>query len=60
MNNFDKLHSFDFETVTVNPRGEIIKRINTCAYYFTEKLQKKVTLEMVYIPGGKFVMLLYG
>ncbi len=56
MNNFDKLHSFDFETVTVNRRGEIIKRINKSVYYFMEKLPKNVTLEMLYIPGGKFVM----
>ncbi len=47
---------FDFEVVTVNLRGEIIKRETKQAEYFTENLGNGVTLDMVAIPGGKFLM----
>ena len=46
----------DFETVTVNRRGEIINRQSKTAQYFTENLPDNITLDMVYIPGGKFMM----
>ncbi|MBE9143554.1 formylglycine-generating enzyme family protein [Planktothrix mougeotii LEGE 06226] len=50
------LKRFSFETVTVNNRGEIIKREPKQAQYFTEDLGNGVTLDMVYIPGGTFLM----
>ncbi|MBD2483220.1 formylglycine-generating enzyme family protein [Planktothrix sp. FACHB-1365] len=50
------LKTFSFETVTVNNRGEIIKRETKQARYFTEDLGNGVTLDMVYIPGGTFLM----
>ncbi|WP_254173852.1 formylglycine-generating enzyme family protein [Planktothrix pseudagardhii] len=50
------LSVFSFETVTVNNRGKIIKRETKQARYFTEDLGDGVTLEMVYIPGGTFLM----
>ena len=50
------LKTFPFETVTVNHRGEITKRESKTAQYFSENLGNKVTLEMVAIPGGKFLM----
>ncbi|MGL4502523.1 MAG: formylglycine-generating enzyme family protein, partial [Planktothrix sp.] len=48
--------TFSFETVTVNKKGEIINRETKQARYFTEDLGNGVTLEMVYIPGGTFLM----
>ena len=61
-----QLTDFSFETVTVNRRGEIINRETKTAQYFTEniKLPSPITrvggevipLEMVYIPGGTFMM----
>ena len=48
--------SYDFEVITVNARGQEIKRENRQAEYFTEDLGNNVTLEMVSIPGGKFLM----
>ncbi|NEP03278.1 MAG: SUMF1/EgtB/PvdO family nonheme iron enzyme [Symploca sp. SIO2E9] len=50
------LSLFEFETFTVNHRGEEIKRKSHSAQYFIETLPNKVPLEMVYIPGGKFMM----
>ncbi|MCL1472928.1 SUMF1/EgtB/PvdO family nonheme iron enzyme [Argonema antarcticum] len=49
------LETFPFETVTVNPKGEIIHRETKQARYLTENIGK-TTLEMVYIPGGSFTM----
>ncbi len=51
-----QLQSFDFETVTVNARGNITNRRNLQAQYLTEDLGNGVTLEMVQIPGGTFTM----
>ncbi|AOW99097.1 hypothetical protein BJP34_06215 [Moorena producens PAL-8-15-08-1] len=51
-----ELKQFSFEVVTVNPRGEIIKRESQQADYFTEDLGNGVDLEMVYIPAGSFLM----
>ncbi|BAZ67886.1 hypothetical protein NIES4106_26430 [Fischerella sp. NIES-4106] len=50
------LQTFQFETVTVDARGNITKRDNHQAKYFVEDLGNGVTLEMVQIPGGKFLM----
>ncbi len=52
----DDLKSFEFETVTVNSRGEEIKREPKQAQYFTESLPNDVLLDMVAIPGGTFMM----
>jgi formylglycine-generating enzyme required for sulfatase activity len=48
--------TFSFETVKVNSSGQIIKREQHQAQYFTEKLGNNIALEMVHIPGGKFLM----
>lgn len=48
--------TFEFETVTVNRRGEIIQRETKQAKYFTEDLGNDTSLDMVYIPGGTFMM----
>lgn len=52
----DELKSFKFETVTVNRRGEIIERETKQTQYFNENLGEDITLEMVVIPGGTFMM----
>ncbi|BAZ00044.1 hypothetical protein NIES37_40270 [Tolypothrix tenuis PCC 7101] len=47
----------EFETVTVNKNGGVIKRnSNKQAKLFKEDLGNNVTLEMVAIPSGKFLM----
>jgi hypothetical protein len=48
--------TFTFETVMVNPQGEIIQRETKQALYFTEDLGYDTILEMVYIPRGRFIM----
>ncbi|WP_082127268.1 SUMF1/EgtB/PvdO family nonheme iron enzyme [Calothrix sp. 336/3] len=48
--------SYEFEVVTVNRKGEIIKRVWHKARYFIETLENGIDLEMVYIPGGTFIM----
>jgi formylglycine-generating enzyme required for sulfatase activity len=42
--------------VTVNKFGQIIQRQRCVARYFIENLGNDVTLEMVAIPGGTFIM----
>ena len=50
------LKTFQFEVITVNEKGEEINRRPGQAEYFTEDLGNGITLEMVSIPGGKFLM----
>jgi formylglycine-generating enzyme required for sulfatase activity len=51
------LKSFEFDVVTaVNAQGWKISRKRCRAEYFTEDLGNGVTLEMVAIPGGTFMM----
>ncbi|MBR8836694.1 MAG: formylglycine-generating enzyme family protein [Stigonema ocellatum SAG 48.90 = DSM 106950] len=52
----ESLQKFTFEVVTVNRRGEIIKKETKQAQYFTENLANGINLEMVAIPGGTFLM----
>ncbi|MEH1880194.1 MULTISPECIES: SUMF1/EgtB/PvdO family nonheme iron enzyme [unclassified Nostoc] len=59
----DELKPLEFKAVTVNHRGEIIERETKLAQYFTETLQSPspsgildITLDMVAIPGGTFMM----
>jgi formylglycine-generating enzyme required for sulfatase activity len=40
----------------VNSKGEITKRSQSQAQVFTETIAKGITLEMMAIPGGSFVM----
>ncbi len=47
---------FEFEIVTVDARGNIIAREQKQARYETIDLGNGVTLDMVYIPGGTFMM----
>jgi formylglycine-generating enzyme required for sulfatase activity/uncharacterized caspase-like protein len=51
------LWNVKFETVTVDEKGQLIKRdYNNQAKFFKENLGNGVTLEMVSIPGGSFKM----
>jgi len=50
------LKTWEFETVTVNEWGKITNRYSSQGRFFIEDLGQGVTLEMVEIPGGKFVM----
>ncbi|MDJ0615925.1 MAG: SUMF1/EgtB/PvdO family nonheme iron enzyme [Calothrix sp. MO_192.B10] len=50
------LPTFNFETVTVDARGNITNRYNREAKFLKEDLGNGVTLEMVYIRGGTFMM----
>ncbi|ERT07780.1 formylglycine-generating sulfatase enzyme family protein [Lyngbya aestuarii BL J] len=45
-----------FETVTVNEKGEIINRSQHQAEVMTENLGNRISLEMVKIPAGRFLM----
>jgi len=47
---------FEFETVTVNQHGEIIQRRRLQAKQRIEHLNDEVTLEMVFMKGGTFIM----
>jgi len=51
-----KAKKFEFETVNVDAQGKIIERSQGSAEFFAEDLGNGVTLEMVSIPGGKFLM----
>ena len=50
------LNKFEFEVVTVNAQGQIIKQRRSQAQLFSEDLGNGITLEMIEIPGGKFLM----
>lgn len=51
-----KAKTFEFETVTVNRSGAIIKRETHQAKYFTEDFGNGASLDMVYIPDGIFIV----
>jgi formylglycine-generating enzyme required for sulfatase activity len=51
-----QLKTFLFQTAQINNNGTEIKRITKNANYFGEDLGDRVTLEMVAIPGGTFIM----
>ncbi|MGF1569302.1 MAG: SUMF1/EgtB/PvdO family nonheme iron enzyme [Nodosilinea sp.] len=50
------LTTFNFEVVTVNEAGEIIDRQTKQDQEFEENLGSNITLSMVAIPAGEFVM----
>jgi len=51
-----ELLSFNFEVVGVNEKGEQIKKESKQSQYFSEDLGNDITLEMVAIPEGTFLM----
>ncbi|MEG4964602.1 MULTISPECIES: bifunctional serine/threonine-protein kinase/formylglycine-generating enzyme family protein [unclassified Microcoleus] len=50
------LKTFNFETVTVNSTGKINNHRQGEAKFFTDNLGNGVTIDMIAIPGGNFVM----
>ncbi|MFN5593277.1 MAG: SUMF1/EgtB/PvdO family nonheme iron enzyme [Aphanizomenon sp.] len=50
------LKEFEFETKTVDKTGKIVNQENHQAKYFKEDLGNNITLDMVQIPGGSFMM----
>ncbi len=50
------LSSYQFEVITVNSTGKEIKRESNQAQFFTEDLGNGVTLDMVSIRSGTFMM----
>ncbi len=50
------LSTFEFTVVTVNQQGKTISREIKQGRMFIEDLGSGIALEMVYIPGGKFLM----
>ncbi|WP_299416522.1 SUMF1/EgtB/PvdO family nonheme iron enzyme [Acaryochloris sp. IP29b_bin.148] len=50
------LSRFAFEVVGVNAQGQIQTRRRQSAQYYRQKLKEDQTLDMVYIPGGRFSM----
>ncbi|MEG4518573.1 MULTISPECIES: bifunctional serine/threonine-protein kinase/formylglycine-generating enzyme family protein [unclassified Microcoleus] len=50
------LQRFDFDTVKVDVRGNITSRQHRQAQFFRENLGSGAILDMVAIPGGRFVM----
>jgi formylglycine-generating enzyme required for sulfatase activity len=51
-----ELLTVTFTTKTVNKTGKIVNQENHQAKYFKEDLGNNITLEMVQIPGGSFMM----
>jgi eukaryotic-like serine/threonine-protein kinase len=50
------LKAFTFETVQVDNQGEIYNSSVRSAQYLTENLGRGITLDMIFIPGGTFMM----
>ncbi len=48
--------TFTFETFTVNPNGKVSPPESKTARYYSEDLGNGITLEMLAIPGGTFLM----
>jgi eukaryotic-like serine/threonine-protein kinase len=52
----NSLKTFNFKTVTVNSTGQVANRPQGQARVFREDIGNGITLDMVAIPGGSFVM----
>jgi formylglycine-generating enzyme required for sulfatase activity len=50
------LETFDFDVVSVDTAGREVNRDRHRNKYFLEELSRNIFLEMVYIPGGIFMM----
>jgi formylglycine-generating enzyme required for sulfatase activity len=52
----DYLPTFEFDVIAVGECGQENSRIKSFARFFPEDLGNGITLDMVYIPGGTFMM----
>ncbi|BCL36538.1 formylglycine-generating enzyme family protein [Nostoc sp. MS1] len=50
------VRTFEFDVVTVDSQGQEVKKEKHQAQYFLEDIGRNVTIEMVYVPGGTFMM----
>ncbi len=50
------LETFTFDTIRLNPNGEVKERFTLTARQFVEPKAPELNLEMVEIPGGSFLM----
>lgn len=50
------LHSFEFETVTVDKYAKVVNRDRHEGKYFIQNLDDGINLEMVYLSGGTYMM----
>ncbi|MDF5709427.1 MAG: bifunctional serine/threonine-protein kinase/formylglycine-generating enzyme family protein [Nostoc sp. S4] len=50
------LTTFEFDVVTVDTAGREVSRVSRNANFFAEELGKSVTIEMVSIPSGTYMM----
>jgi formylglycine-generating enzyme required for sulfatase activity len=50
------LYPVEFETVQVDEQGQVVERKQGRAFAFRESLSDEIGLEIVAIPGGKFMM----
>jgi formylglycine-generating enzyme required for sulfatase activity/uncharacterized caspase-like protein len=50
------IHTFEFEVISVNLKGQTIERRHQIAEHRIEKLANEIELEIVLIPGGTFLM----
>ncbi len=50
------LNTFEFNVVKVDEKGNLIKRWRRKANLFLQELSGEISLEMVLIPGGSFIM----
>ncbi len=53
---FPAIHSFEFDVVSVDAGGKEINRELGTAKFYAEDLGNAISLEMVAIPGGNFLM----
>jgi formylglycine-generating enzyme required for sulfatase activity len=51
-----KLENFEFKTVQLSDRGEITKRETLQGKLFSQKIDGDISLAMVQMPAGKFLM----
>ncbi|MEO1560083.1 MAG: formylglycine-generating enzyme family protein, partial [Cyanobacteria bacterium J06632_19] len=51
-----QLQNFYFDVVRIDETGNLIKRWRTQAAFFTQNLSGELSLEMVQIPSGSFIM----
>ena len=51
-----ELQDFSFEVITIDEKGQEVKRESGQTQYFTEDLGNGVQLDLVYIPGDSFMM----
>ena len=50
------LKQLEFQTIEVNQKAEIIKRPDRTAQYFEEEIAEDLSIKMIIIPGGSFMM----